>query len=174
MTAENKLPVIYVDIDKCIECYACEVACKQEHSLSVGPRLIRVVKVERLADGRVERVSAPMACAHCGDAPCIDACPTKALRRKEKTGAVEVNQERCIGCRMCVIACPFGAPQFESKGKMVKCDLCPDRIARKEKPACVSACTTEALKFETAERTSEVVRGKRMSQAWSMKGKARG
>jgi Fe-S-cluster-containing dehydrogenase component len=170
LIAQSRLPVVFVDLDRCVECYACEVACKQEHSLAIGPRLIRVVKLERLVNGRVERVSAPMACSHCSDAPCIDACPSKALRRVEETGAVIVIQERCIGCRMCLVACPFGAPQYEAKGKMVKCDLCSERLARKEKPACVSACPVEALKFETAERISAVVRGKRLSQAWSVKG----
>ncbi len=174
MITQGRLPAVFVDLDKCVECYACEVACKQEHSLEVGPRLIRVVRLERLVDGRLERVSAPMACSHCSDAPCIDSCPSKALRRVEETGSVIVRQEKCIGCRMCLIACPFGAPQFEAKGKMVKCDLCPDRLAKSEKPACVSACAAEALRFETAERTSTLVRGKMLSQAWSVKGSRRG
>lgn len=173
MIAE-RFPAVYVYTDRCIECFACEVACKQEHSLATGPRLIRVIRLERVVNGRVERVSAPIACAHCSDAPCIEACPTKALRRDERAGSVLINQDRCIGCRMCLIACPFGAPQFEAKGKMIKCDLCPERLAKGEKPACVSACTADALRFETAERSSAVLRGKVLSQAWSVKDSKRG
>ncbi len=174
MTAENKLPVVHVDIDRCIECYACEVACKLEHSLDTGPRLIRVIRLERVVNGRIQRISAPMACAHCSDAPCITACPSKALKRDSRTGSVMVDQDRCIGCKMCLIACPFGAPQFGAKGKMVKCDLCQRRLAKNEKPACVSACTAEALKFETTERSSTVVRGIRLAQAWSIEDSKRG
>jgi Fe-S-cluster-containing dehydrogenase component len=168
-SATDRRLAVYVDPDKCIECYACEVACKQEHGLPIGPRLIRVVRVERLGSGRVERISAPIACAHCSEAACIQACPSRALSRWVGTGAVLVNRGRCIGCRMCLIACPFGAPQFEDEGKMVKCDLCPDRLVRNEKPACVSACPSGALKFELGDRALATVDGKRISLAWAVK-----
>jgi carbon-monoxide dehydrogenase iron sulfur subunit len=159
---------VYVDIDRCIECFSCEVACKQEHNLPAGLRLLRVLRLERLNKGRVERISGPSACMHCFDAPCVSSCPSKALGRNED-GIVLVKRSRCIGCKMCLIACPFGAPQFDNEGVMIKCDLCVNRLRQGEKPACVSACTVEALKFGTVEDLSYAAKEKWLNQIWKLK-----
>ena len=100
----------------CMGCHACEVACKQEHGLGVGPRLVRVI--EKAPD------FIPIYCRHCTKAPCKNACPSEALYRNEK-GIVLINKDECIGCKECMEASPFGAMQFDDDQEVaVKCDLC--------------------------------------------------
>ena len=99
----------------CMGCHACEVACKQEHGLGVGPRFIKVI----------ERAPSyiPIYCHHCAKPPCKDSCPVEAISRNE-WGIVRVDEELCIGCKACVEACPFGAMQFdEEKEVALMCDL---------------------------------------------------
>jgi Fe-S-cluster-containing dehydrogenase component len=91
-----------------------------------------------------------LTCRHCADAPCVLVCPTRALGRDPATGAVEVPSERCIGCRSCAPACPFGVPRYAADGTMVKCDQCVARVAEGLLPACVRVCPTGALAFADA------------------------
>ena len=121
----------------CIGCHACEVACKQEHGLGVGPRFIKVL----------ERAPSfiPIYCHHCARPPCKDACPEEAISRNE-WGIVRVDEELCIGCKECVQACPFGAMQAdEDRGVARLCDLCYERLKNNEEPACSLACPTRCI-----------------------------
>ena len=121
----------------CMGCHACEVACKQEHGLGVGPRLVRVL--EKSPD------YIPIYCHHCAKAPCKEACPVEAISRNEQ-GIVLIDNDLCIGCRECLEACPFGAMQFDEQNEIaVKCDLCIERLAENKKPACISVCPTECI-----------------------------
>ena len=121
----------------CMGCHACEVACKQEHELGVGPRLIRVI--EESPD------FIPVFCHHCTKAPCAEACPVDAISRNEE-GIVLIDDDACIGCRDCIEACPFAAMQFEDqKETAVKCDLCVHRLAESKSPACISVCPTGCI-----------------------------
>ncbi|MBU2547386.1 MAG: 4Fe-4S dicluster domain-containing protein [Proteobacteria bacterium] len=121
----------------CMGCHACEVACKQEYDLKVGPRLIRII--ENMSDFQ------PVYCHHCAKPPCRDACPVEAIFRNER-GVVLIDNERCIGCRECIDACPFGAMQFdEDAGLAVKCDLCLDRVLAGREPACQAICPTRCI-----------------------------
>lgn len=121
----------------CMGCHACEVACKQEHGLGVGPRLVRVVEQ---APSYI-----PIYCHHCAEPPCGESCPVEAITRNEK-GIVLVDNDRCIGCRECVEACPFGAMQFDDdRGFAVKCDLCISRLKNNEAPACATVCGTGCI-----------------------------
>ena len=121
----------------CMGCHACEVACKQEHGLGVGPRLVRVI--EKSAD------FIPVYCYHCAKAPCKRACPVDAISRNEQ-GIVLIVSDLCIGCRDCIEACPFGAMPFEDKREIaVKCDLCIHRLAENKQPACMSVCPTGCI-----------------------------
>lgn len=124
---------------ECMGCHACEVACKQEHALGVGPRLVRVL------EKGPEFV--PIYCHHCAKAPCSAACPVAAISRSEQ-GIVLIDEALCIGCRECLEACPFGAMQFEDQRDIaVKCDLCPERLADGRQPACMSVCPTRCIGF---------------------------
>ena len=163
----------YFDPSRCMQCFACEVACKAEHDLrprveekpgARGPRFRQVTTVEHLAasDLPVEYVS--LACMHCGAAPCLAACPTNAIHRDSEFGVVLVDSTRCIGCRYCSWACPFGAPQFDRDGLMQKCDLCINRLRRDELPACVEACCGGALQAGPVEELQTKVRGRAAGQ----------
>ena len=109
----------------CCGCHACEVACKQEHGLSVGPRLVRI-----LEKGSHFK---PIYCYHCSRPPCRDICPTDAIYQ-DKRGIVLINEEACIGCKACFDACPFGAIQFDDEKEVaIKCDLCQRRVKEGQK-----------------------------------------
>ncbi|MBI4296097.1 MAG: 4Fe-4S dicluster domain-containing protein [Chloroflexi bacterium] len=137
---------LMVDTRDCVGCSACEVACKSEHNLPVGPRYIRVYPDQpRLIEGKPQMRYTVTHCMHCTQPPCRDACPVDAIT-KRADGIVLVNQETCIGCKACVPACPFGVMQFdEEKGLANKCDLCVTRIDQGLKPACVSACPAHCI-----------------------------
>ncbi len=123
----------------CMGCHACEIACKQEHGLGVGPRLLRVI--EASSD------FIPIYCHHCTDAACIEACPVEAISKNEQ-GIVLIDGDLCIGCRDCLAACPYGAMQFEDNQEIaVKCDLCIQRLAESKPPACMSVCPTGCIYF---------------------------
>jgi formate dehydrogenase iron-sulfur subunit len=132
----KKFSLVFFKKD-CMGCHACEVACKQEHGLGVGPRLVRVE--ER------SPVYTPIHCHHCAKAPCKEVCPVEAISRNDQ-GAVLIDGGLCIGCRECVEACPFGAMNFDDdRGIAVKCDMCVDRLAENLRPACASVCPTQCI-----------------------------
>ena len=124
----------------CCGCHACEVACKQEHGLGVGPRLIRII--EKSPD------FIPLYFHHCASAPCAEACPAGVILRNE-LGIVLIDGEVCIGCKECVDACPFGAMQFDGE-TAVKCDLCRERLASGQGPVCASVCPTGCIFYGDA------------------------
>lgn len=131
---------ILTDPEKCIGCRTCEVACMMSHQSSATPEAftsrIRVVKGGTFTTA--------VGCHQCEDAPCANVCPTGAIHRV--AGAWLVEQARCIGCKSCMVACPFGAMQVrvvEDRVQALKCDLCAHREGG---PACVEACPTHALR----------------------------
>jgi Fe-S-cluster-containing dehydrogenase component len=141
----------------CMGCHACEVACKQEHKLGVGPRLVRVI--EKGCD------FIPIYCHHCANAPCQKACPSGAIDKTTR-GLVLINNDLCIGCKECLEACPFGAMQFEEeKGLAVKCDLCVDRLAENQRPACSLVCPTQTIHYGDMKALSARVVGKALGAA---------
>jgi Fe-S-cluster-containing dehydrogenase component/DMSO reductase anchor subunit len=109
----------------------------------------------------VEVVHLSMACNHCATAPCLEQCPARAYSRDEKTGAVLIDQDRCIGCRYCAWVCPYDAPRFnEALGVMTKCTFCVDRQQEGGQPSCTLSCPTDALSFamrDPSELSQEVV-----------------
>ncbi len=143
---------IYVNEEYCIGCRLCEIHCAVQHSRS--KKIIKAFKEEApraLARVLVEEegpLSFAMQCRHCEDAPCIEACMVGAMHRDEETGAVLCDEDRCVGCWMCVMVCPFGAIQRNLVGNKVasKCDLCYGE----EMPVCVANCPNEALTFVDA------------------------
>ncbi|MEW6556544.1 MAG: 4Fe-4S dicluster domain-containing protein [Elusimicrobiota bacterium] len=157
---------IYCDISKCLGCRSCELACAVEHSKT--KILERAIYETPLPEKRVsvEQLSlpstfyllpstVPLQCRHCEDAPCVKICPTKSMEKMEN-GIVLHHDETCIGCKWCIIVCPFGIPKTNKAGKtIIKCDLCIERLKNNESPICVSACPTKALKFKEAEEIAQ-------------------
>jgi Fe-S-cluster-containing hydrogenase component 2 len=143
-------PFILVNPERCLGCHTCEVACAEAHTVA-GNLIGAVLAGERLQPRnlvlQVDGIKLSTQCRQCEDAPCVKVCPTGATFRTETFTAVD--QRLCIGCRLCVMVCPFGAIRtgmikINGREKMaaIKCDLCSDRP---EGPACVQACPTQAL-----------------------------
>ena len=155
---------LFIEYDLCFGCYACEVACKQENDLPVGPRWIRVKTVgPRWINGELVMDFVPMTCMHCSNAPCMDACPQDAITRRED-GVVLISPDLCIGCLACLQVCPFGAPQFNPDRDIVeKCNLCVNRIEKGDLPACVQACPAGAILFGDVNKITEKIRQRRAS-----------
>jgi carbon-monoxide dehydrogenase iron sulfur subunit len=143
-------PFILVHPERCLGCHTCEMACAAAHT-PAGSVLGAVLLGQRLQPRnhvvQVDDVKLATQCRQCEDAPCVKVCPTGATRRTDTYTAVD--QRLCIGCRLCMMVCPFGAIHVgtitvagRDKSAALKCDLCVDRAAG---PACVEACPTKAL-----------------------------
>jgi len=145
-------------IEHCLGCKSCEIACALEHSESKDlreavlehPRPQRRVTVETAGAHGL-----PLQCRQCENAPCILVCPTEAMHRASEQSPVAIDEKRCIGCKLCMVVCPFGVIETSADGKaVVKCDLCAKRTEAGELPACVAACATRALQFVDIEEYS--------------------
>lgn len=153
---------IVVTSSKCIGCHSCEIACAVEHSQSKNlflaidehPRPQKRVLVESYG-----RSNLPLQCRHCEDAPCVQVCPTGALVKQGVEEAVVLNDNLCIGCKWCVLVCPFGVIMMAPDDHiMIKCDLCRGRSEAGRLPACVESCHTGALQLAS---TAQMARMKR-------------
>lgn len=147
---------IEIHEEYCVACRLCEIHCLVEHSES--KHIIKAFREER--DAVVPRVqveesgyvSFALQCRHCKDAPCVEACMTGAMHRDEETGAVMCDEDRCVGCWMCVMVCPAGAIHRGTKKQVAsKCDLCMERGF----PACVANCPNEAIIYIEEDESDE-------------------
>ena len=143
----------YVDLNACIGCKACQMACKDRAQNEVGANWRRVIEYaggdwRQEGDALVPDVfaySVPTACHHCSNPPCLPVCPTAAIE-KDENGIVIINVDQCIGCHYCEWACPWGAPVFYDALAVVdKCDFCKDIVDAGGTPACVEACPMRAM-----------------------------
>jgi anaerobic dimethyl sulfoxide reductase subunit B (iron-sulfur subunit) len=149
-----KKPAFYLDVQICTGCKTCMVACKDKNDLAPGVRWRRVFEYSggewcSEPDGAFRQdvfaYYMSVSCNHCGEPICVEACPAGAMNQDED-GIVTVDQTKCLGCRDCEWACPYGAPQYQSdRGVMTKCDFCRDELRAGDIPACVAACPTRAL-----------------------------
>ena len=139
---------LFVDFDYCIGCRACEVACKQENHIPVGIKWINVVQVgPRVVGKKLKMDFIPMRCRHCTKAPCIEACPEKAISGRSD-GVILIDPNLCTGCMACAEACSFEAIQLNPQTQVAeKCNLCVNRIDAGLKPACVHACPSKCMYF---------------------------
>ena len=169
---------IFPDVEACIDCGGCVVACKRtwdvkpdEQRISVATMLegqeaaqgLNANSTEALRQGESPgETSIPMQCYHCENAPCVSVCPTDSLVKTDGE-FVDVRDDLCVGCQYCLSACPFGAPQFPDSnegaarifgtgGTMDKCTMCEERQNVGKGPACAEECATDAILVGTADQ----------------------
>ena len=143
------MPSAFVfDPNRCTGCQACELACSIENDLGTDRSWREVVTFNDGAVAGVPRYHLSLACNHCTKPACMYSCPALAYDRDAASGAILLDPSRCIGCRYCSWACPYGAPRFEEeRGVMGKCTFCSHRLEQGLKPACSTLCPTGALDF---------------------------
>ena len=151
---------LFQDTRKCIGCHACEVQCKANKALPPGPKPSQIVTVgPKLIGGKPRASFVFTHCFHCEKPWCVDACPTGAMQKREKDGIVFVQADLCVGCKACISACPWGAPQWHRETrKVVKCDFCMDRVDLGLQPACVTVCITHCLQFGESNEITQIRR----------------
>jgi Fe-S-cluster-containing dehydrogenase component len=158
------------DQKNCIGCLGCEVHCKSNKGLDIGPRLCQIIPVGPKKINQLPQMAFVfMPCFHCDEPWCVSVCPTGAMRKRPEDGIVHVEHALCVGCKCCITACPWGAPQWNQDiGKVVKCDYCMDRVDQGLKPACVTKCVTHCLSFGPADHL-DPTRRERFAQAVAFK-----
>ncbi len=170
--SKKKLGLV-IDLDTCVGCHACAVACKEWNSGGIAGPLTDEnpygadpfgVWFNRVHSYEIEALDAigqpattlhfPRSCLHCEQPACVSVCPTGASYKRAEDGIVLVDEDKCIGCKLCSWACPYGAREYSQvEGVMKKCTLCVDRIYNENipeesrQPACVQACPTRARHF---------------------------
>lgn len=140
-------PSLLIDLQRCMGCMSCIVACKMEQEVPIGIRLTKVDTVGPLGvfpDG-LRMYYFPQGCMHCNAPACVPACPTGASYVREEDGLVLIDPELCPGCDYCITACPYGARSIDpAVNKAVKCNLCVDLIDNGGRPSCVKHCMAYA------------------------------
>lgn len=147
----------FVNTDTCVGCGTCEIACKDQNNLTVGPRprfVRNMTGGNWTRDGHIVKqegvfsYSVSVSCNHCKMPVCVTACPTGAMAKDSDTGIVSNDIETCIGCGACAEACPYNAPQLvKEEAKVRKCDFCRSLLEQGLRPACVETCPMRALDF---------------------------
>ncbi|MBM4466964.1 MAG: 4Fe-4S dicluster domain-containing protein [Chloroflexi bacterium] len=155
----------YVDLDRCLKCCGCQVACKMEHNLpplpgspagTQGLKWRRVVEILSGSYPDFKKLFVSLSCMHCAKPACAAVCPTGAISKRVEDGIVVVDSNKCIGCHYCFFACPFGAPQYGDDGLMQKCNYCLERLEKGLEPACSNTCPAQALHTGTMEELAQL------------------
>jgi len=145
----------YIDSSACSGCKTCQAACRDKNDLEAGVNWRRIYDIQGgdweenngVFNSYPYSYFLSVSCMNCEIPLCVSACPTKALYENEY-GIIDIDRDLCMGCRYCEWICPYGAPQYDLKNKIVsKCNLCGDYISKGLKPACVSSCPMRALDF---------------------------
>ncbi|WP_170959032.1 4Fe-4S dicluster domain-containing protein [Magnetospirillum sp. 15-1] len=170
-----------IDLKRCIACYGCQLSCKAEHGTPPGVFFARVLKREEGVYPTVRQLFLPVLCNHCDDAPCVEVCPTEASHHASH-GVVDIDHDKCVGCRACMMACPYNNRYFHDERQfyfpesgptvyetarserhpervVMKCNFCAERRAEGKLPACVANCAAGARYFgDLHDPNSEVSR----------------
>lgn len=150
----TKQMAFVIDLRRCIGCDTCVIGCKVENAVPSGQTRLTVYDAGRNAiferpQGSFPELSQywlPTMCHHCVDAPCIKACPTNTLWRRDEDGLVVLDEDKCVGCQRCGEACPYGAISFDAEvGTADKCTMCSHRLDDGLKPSCALVCPTRAI-----------------------------
>lgn len=135
-----------IDMERCVGCQACVVACKTENEVPGGVWRLRMRETVTGIFPNLQGEFRMEQCFHCENAPCVPVCPTGATYRDEN-GLVKVDRAKCIGCMACVTACPYNMRFMDPGGYVDKCTFCAHRVAEGVEPACVETCPTGARAF---------------------------
>jgi Fe-S-cluster-containing dehydrogenase component len=145
--------VIVTDLNRCVGCLSCSVACKSANGVPVGSFWNKVLRIgpNPKSDGGqcpdVEMYFLPVGCQHCENPQCVSVCPTQASAKMDD-GSVQIDKQKCIGCQFCVMACPYSVRYLNEDEKVVeKCTLCEQKIVNGELPQCVEQCCARARFF---------------------------
>ena len=144
---------ILTDLNRCVGCLGCSVACKVVNGVEIGSFWNKVLRIGPFPDGEgaqfpdVYTYFLPVTCQHCENPACVAVCPTGASH-KLPDGTVQIDKEKCIGCQFCAMACPYGVRYLNQEERVVeKCTLCEQRISQGELPQCVAQCGARARFF---------------------------
>ncbi len=182
---------ILVDISACIGCKACEAACQQWHDLTppiMTPEEVVQRKIAgyqshpdlrpdlfmlmRFNEGETSRgftwFITKFQCMHCTEPGCLIACPSPGAVIQYQNGIVDFDHSKCIGCKMCLVGCPFDVPRYDANNKPWKCNFCVDRVSAGLEPACVKTCPTNCLTFGL--KKDMVEKGKKIVQSLKERG----
>jgi len=130
--------ILYIDPSKCTGCRTCELVCSIKNEGMVNPVLSRI----RIIADKYQGLRVPMVCQQCQEAVCVSVCPVGALKRDTELGTVRLDEDKCIGCKVCVLTCPFGGAAINPlSGEIFKCELCDGD------PECVNFCEDKAITY---------------------------
>ena len=181
-----------IDLARCVGCDACTIACQTENGTPAGIQYAPVFRKEVGKFPQAKVLFLPTLCMHCADAPCMKACPTGAISKREKDGIVLVDQDKCCGSKACIAACPYGALHFYEEqsamygkemtapeeralkkftaGTAQKCTFCVHRVDQGLAPACVITCPTNCRIFgDLDDPNSEVSRLLKARQSFRLR-----
>ena len=156
---------IATDLNRCVGCLACTIACKAVNGTDLGKYWIKVLRVgpNKVSDGQwpdgVEMYFLPVSCQHCENPACVNVCPTEASYVADD-GTVQIDKSKCIGCQFCAMACPYNVRYLDEEERVVeKCTLCQQKTAQGELPQCVMQCSARARFFGDLDQGLEAFEG---------------
>lgn len=149
-----------VDLDRCTGCKACVAGCHSLNGLDETETWRSVGLLHGGAPDGGAQLTVTSSCHHCVEPACLEGCPVNAYEKDPQTGIVKHLDDQCFGCQYCTLMCPYDAPKFNPQRKIVrKCDMCADRLAHGEAPACVQACPNEAIAIRVVQHADVIERG---------------
>ncbi|MCB2186232.1 MAG: 4Fe-4S dicluster domain-containing protein [Deltaproteobacteria bacterium] len=142
----QKQVAFFVDVKRCIGCFSCAMACKNQYHQESGVYWRQLYPLSQEIYPHRDRAWLSLACNHCEHPTCLEVCPVEAYYKRDKDGVVVHEQDKCIGCGNCIRSCPYGAPKYNPvQEKAEKCSFCYQRLDAGLLPACVLGCPTKAL-----------------------------